>query len=86
MIQKIRCDCDAPPAMICKRCLKAVEKENDALKEKLERIKSLVNIIQRNHNWYVQRGGLLPYDWPEYMGKNLYELEKVVNSKKKGVK
>lgn len=44
---------------------------------KLSELTKLVQEIEHNHNWYIQRGGLLPYDWDTYMGKQLRELVKI---------
>ena len=48
--------------------------------ESLKKIVKLVEQINHNHNWYIMRGGLLPYDWTDYMGRNLFELAKEIKN------
>jgi len=48
--------------------------------ESLKKIVKLVEQIDHNHNWYIMRGGLLPYDWTDYMGRNLFELAKEIKN------
>ena len=51
-----------------------LEKRIKELKTQNKKIKIIVDRMITHERWYMNRGGLLPYDWSDYLGKDLREL------------